>query len=250
MAVVNELNRWLVVVPARLRATRLPRKPLEDLCGKPLVVRVYENLAPLASAGATIVVATDHTDIVTACQTHGVPAVMTDERHASGTDRCFEVAQKHNLPFILNVQGDEPFVNTEDLLALMRMTERDQRADITTLVYSTTDRKDLANPNVVKVAVGANQYALYFSRSAIPHTREPAQLNPSFLRHVGVYAFRKEALQRFCSLPPGVLEQTEKLEQLRALENQMLIKVHPASSLTIGIDTPAELEAARAYFKK
>ncbi len=250
MTTNNEFRDWLVVIPARLQAVRLPRKPLQDLCGKPLIVRVYENLAPLAQKGATLIVATDHQDILDVCAQHGVQATLTSSHHTSGTERCFEVAKQHTRSLVMNVQGDEPFIGVPDLEALMRMTAQDSRVEMSTLVFTTAGSQEWTNPNVVKAVISADNHALYFSRAPIPHHREPAERTPTFYRHLGVYAFRKDALQRFCLMAPGALEQTEKLEQLRALENNMRIKVHLASTLSIGIDTPEDLEAARAYFQR
>ncbi len=243
------LQDWLVVVPARLHSMRLPQKPLQDLGGKPLIVRVAENLQPLCAQGANLVVATDDDQIASICQKNNLNAMMTDSKHSSGTDRCAEVAAKHpQAKYILNVQGDEPFIKPTDLLALMRATAEDTQTDIGTLAFATSSEREFGNPNVVKVVCDANNYAVYFSRAAIPHPRDGG--TPNYWRHIGVYAFRREALRRFCKLAPGKLEQIEKLEQLRALENQMRIRIHPATQLTIGIDTPEDLEAARAYFKR
>jgi 3-deoxy-manno-octulosonate cytidylyltransferase (CMP-KDO synthetase) len=247
----QSLESWLVVVPARLGSERLPRKPLQDLGGVPLVARVCRNLAPLVQAGATLRVATDSPEVVRACAAHGFTAVMTAPSHPSGTDRCHEAAQGLAHPYVLNVQGDEPFVDTGDLQALCTAMLQRPDTPMGTLAFAAQDAGAAKDPNVVKAAVSAAGYALYFSRSCIPFARDAAaagHVPPRFWRHIGVYAFRREALAAFCALPPAELEQIEKLEQLRALANGWRIFVQPATRLTHGIDTPQDLEAARAHF--
>jgi 3-deoxy-manno-octulosonate cytidylyltransferase (CMP-KDO synthetase) len=239
-------NNWLIVIPARLSSTRLPKKPLADLAGKPLVVRVYDRLKPLLDKGADVVVATDSDLVMKACAEHRVLAVMTALEHQSGTDRCAEVARKRPKPFIMNVQGDEPFVHCEDLERLAQlMVERQGRMG--TMMHHNTRAADYANPNCVKLVVNDAQQALYFSRSPLPYHRVP-QVFQSFWQHLGVYAFAAETLQQFCSLPQHPLELAESLEQLRALGHNIPIIVSIADHPAIGIDTPEDLEAARARF--
>lgn len=239
-------NNWLIVIPARLSSTRLPEKPLADLCGKPLVVRVYERLKPLADKGADVVVATDSERVMDACRQHQVPCVMTDAAHQSGTDRCAEVARKRPKAFVMNVQGDEPFVNTQDLEALARlMSERG--AGMGTMMHKNSRRADYDNPNCVKLVVNDAHQALYFSRSPLPYYRAP-QTFTYFWQHLGVYAFASDTLQKFCTLPQHALELAESLEQLRALGHNIPIVVSVADHPAIGIDTPEDLEAARARF--
>lgn len=247
----SRLNQWLFVVPARLGSERLPRKPLQDLAGKPLVVRVADNLAPLVKKGAALVVATDSPEVLSVCQKHGVPAVITRADHPSGTDRTAEAAQPERRPFIMNVQGDEPFVDPEDLLRLAAAMEERPDADIGTLVYQSRDQKLAADPNAVKALRRLDGYALYFSRHGVPYDRGATarrHLPEVFWHHMGVYAFRREKLQEFVKLKPSPLELAEKLEQLRALENGWSIYLQPAQSFARGIDTPEDLEAARARF--
>jgi 3-deoxy-manno-octulosonate cytidylyltransferase (CMP-KDO synthetase) len=239
-------NNWLIVIPARLSSTRLPQKPLADLAGKPLVVRVYERLKPLLDQGADLVVATDSQLVMDACQQHRVPSVMTDPGHQSGTDRCAEVARLRPRPFIMNVQGDEPFVHCGDLEALARLMT-DQRAGMGTMMHRNNRASDYENPNCVKVVVNDAHQALYFSRSPLPYHRAP-QTFQSFWQHLGVYAFSADTLQKFCALPQHPLELAESLEQLRALGHNIPIVVSIADHPAIGIDTPEDLEAARARF--
>lgn len=242
------LSRWLVVVPARLKSERLPNKPLADLGGKALIVRVYENLKPLRELGANVIVAVDHESTASACANAGVPWIMTSENHPSGTDRCCEVAQANSsYPMILNVQGDEPFVNCQDLITLMAAMDS-QKHPMGTLGITVHDWNEYQNPNTAKIALAEDNTAIYFSRAPIPFDRE-ADRNKThqcnFTKHIGVYAFRRESLLQFCEYPPSQLEQIEKLEQLRAVSHGWKIFVAQATSHSIGIDTPEDLESAR-----
>lgn len=247
----NNINwrEWLLVIPARLDARRLPRKPLQDLCGKPLVVRVFENLLPLKQLGATITVATDHDDIYTACTKADVPVVMTSDRHLSGTDRCFEVSRSTEHPFIMNVQGDQPFLSLqslEDLASCLRTYGKDAMA---TLVQPSRDRKAFENPNCVKVVQDHSKQALYFSRSCIPYLRDQTEGAFQFYHHIGIYAFTRDSLAQFCGWPAGYLEKLEKLEQLRALENGMPIILTDTNSNPQSIDTEDDLKKARELWR-
>lgn len=245
------MSAWLIVVPARLGSERLPRKPLADLGGRPLIVRTCENLAPLAAAGARIVVATDSPEVYEACTGAGIACETTRADHQSGTDRCWEVASRYPHELIMNVQGDEPFAPTPDLISLAQEFAARSEADIGTLVFSTTDQTAAADPNVVKAVGTSSGWALYFSRATIPYDRDSQTRShrpARFWQHLGVYAFRRRRLQAFVALPPSPLETTEKLEQLRALENGWRILLHEARTHARGIDTPADLEAARARF--
>jgi 3-deoxy-manno-octulosonate cytidylyltransferase (CMP-KDO synthetase) len=219
---------------------------LADLAGKPLVIRVYDRLKPLVNKGADVVVATDSQLVMDACQKHQVPSVMTDAAHQSGTDRCAEVARKRPKPFIMNVQGDEPFVHCGDLEALARMMT-EHNAGMGTMMHRNNKRSDYDNPNCVKVVVNDAQQALYFSRSPLPYYRAP-QTFAYFWQHLGVYGFSADTLQKFCSLAQHPLELAESLEQLRALGHNIPIVVSVADHPAIGIDTPEDLEAARARF--
>lgn len=246
---LQSLQDWLVVIPARLGSERLPRKPLADLAGKPLIVRVAENLAALKAAGASLLVATDADEVMAACRSQGIPAAMTAAHHVSGTDRCAEAAAKHSHPFILNVQGDEPFVSVEALNSLMEAMVQRQDADMGTLVVPSTDLSIAADPNVVKAVRAHTGFALYFSRAPLPYDRTKhagGNLPRHFYQHLGVYAFRRERLKDFVALGPSPLELTEKLEQLRALEAGWRLWLEPTPHGARGIDTPEDLEAARA----
>lgn len=240
-------DQWLIVIPARLKSTRLPEKPLADLAGKPLVIRVHERLLPLAQQGAEVVVATDSEKIIAVCEKAGVRAVMTREDHVSGTARCHEVAETlRQRTFVMNVQGDEPFVNTDDLSRLKDAMQGAGSPPMGTLVYENHEEKEFQNPNCVKALRDRSGKAIYFSRAPIPYHRgEPFK---SFLQHVGVYAFRREALTQFCQWPASRLEVLESLEQLRAIDNGMPIVLVNAKHPSIGIDTPEDLQHARKKF--
>ena len=246
---VESMADWLVVIPARLNSQRLPRKPLADLAGKPLIVRVFENLSPLRKMGAEVIVATDNNAIVHVCEEYKIPVRMTGAHHKSGTDRCWEVAQPLQKPYILNVQGDEPFMNVSDLITLCQRATNQENFQLATLGFLQTNPDDLQDPNVVKIVINRRNEALYFSRASLPYDRDHSSADrPSFWQHMGVYAFSRDALRAFCQLPPGILEGREKLEQLRALENGMSILIVKAETLSHGIDTEADLEAARERY--
>ena len=241
-------DKWLIVIPARLASSRLPEKPLANLAGRPLVLRVFDRIRPLADLGASMVVATDHEKIRDVCQKAGVPVRMTREDHQSGTDRSAEVAKDSDRSYILNVQGDEPFIDLDDLRKLMSYMEGSASRQMGTLVYRNHSEEDFHDPNVVKVVVAAGETALYFSRAPIPYRRADAGGPEGFWQHLGVYAYRREMLQNFCAMKPGLLEMTERLEQLRALERGECIHVVEASHRTIGVDTLQDLLRAERSF--
>jgi 3-deoxy-manno-octulosonate cytidylyltransferase (CMP-KDO synthetase) len=242
-------KEWLIVIPARLKSERLPNKPLLDLGGKPLIVRVVENLQPLKDIGVQIVVAVDHEETHKVCREHGIDSIMTSLSHKSGTDRCAEVARKFGArKFVLNVQGDEPFISCDDLINLAKLMSS-QKPPMATLACSSTNNEDYRNPNVVKVVVSDKDEALYFSRAPIPFDRDGMQVaNPEIrhLQHQGIYAFTQESLMKFCQLPQSTLEQVEKLEQLRALAAGWKILVTKSSFKSLSIDTPDDLMRAKA----
>ena len=234
----------LAVIPARLGATRLPRKPLRLLGGLPLVIRVYEHVCALRVADRCIV-ATDDLEVLTVCAAHNVPAVLTAASHASGTDRVAEVVRGEAdamVDVILNVQGDEPFVARDALVGAVDIV-RTGMADIgTAAVRASNDI--LGRPDVVKVVCTDAGRALYFSRASIPFLRDTADqhIRASLVRqHVGVYAYTPHALATWVQLPPHPLELCERLEQLRPLAHGLTIGVAEASVAEGGIDTEADL---------
>lgn len=249
----DKLDQWLCVIPARLGSTRLKEKALADLGGKPLVVRVYERTAPLRTLGAEVVVATDDERIIAACKAHHVPAVMTSVSHQSGSDRCFEVASKSQRPWVLNIQGDEPFFEVADLLKLTELMMRRPFVGMGTLAVAMSDETLFQDPNIVKVVVSEDQRALYFSRAPIPYHKGHGggtASRVSFHAHVGIYAFRREALGDFIRFPKSKLESCESLEQLRALENGMEIIVEIAAKMPLNINTEEDLRQASEVFSR
>jgi 3-deoxy-D-manno-octulosonate cytidylyltransferase len=235
----------LVVIPARFQSSRFPGKPLADLAGKPLIVRVVEN-AHKIKGPATVIVATDDERIFAAVTNAGYQAEMTGD-HATGTDRIGEVAARHSAGVILNLQGDEPLLDPTDADKLIEAMLADDSIDIGTLAHPFTPVDDWTDPNTVKVIVDQRQRALYFSRAPIPghFPGGPVFGSKVARRHVGIYAFRRSALEMFLALERTPLEMAEGLEQLRALENGMQIKVLEISRAPVGVDTPEDLEKVR-----
>ncbi len=234
----------LILLPARMAATRLPGKPLADIAGLPMIVHVLRR-AQAAKLGE-VVVATDDESIVAAVEKAGGRAVMTRADHVSGSDRIYEaleiVDSRRRAEIIVNVQGDLPTLATGDLTAAVELL-KDKAVDIGTIAAEIEKKADRTNPNVVKV-VGSpisprRLRALYFTRVPAPSGDGP------LYHHIGLYAYRRKALARFAKLPPSPLEQREKLEQLRALEAGLRIDVAIVDSVPLGVDTPEDLEAAR-----
>jgi 3-deoxy-manno-octulosonate cytidylyltransferase (CMP-KDO synthetase) len=228
----------LFVIPARFGSTRLPGKPLLSETGRPLVVHVLENAARARSADR-VVVATDDERILAAVRDAGGEAVLTSPDHRSGTDRVAEAARGLPGGVVVNVQGDEPELDPEHLDRLVAALDADPEAGIATLAAPAGPGDD-ASPHVVKVVVAGSGRALYFSRSPIPYHRDEAVPR---LRHAGVYAFRREALEAFVRTPPTPLERAESLEQLRALESGVAVKVVVVDRVAPGIDTPEDYAA-------
>ena len=228
--------RSLGVVPARLASTRLPRKVLREIAGKPLLVWVVEAARACPQLDE-VLVATDAEEVAAVCAARGIRWEMTSPELTSGTDRIHAVAQKIDADIYVNLQGDEPLLKPEHITALLKPFERESVAVSTLKVRCTPE--NIANPNAVKVVTAADGRALYFSRATIPHDRDGS--GAEYWKHIGLYAYRKAALQRFPSLPASALEQTERLEQLRFLENGISIHVEPTEHDTIGVDTEDDL---------
>jgi 3-deoxy-manno-octulosonate cytidylyltransferase (CMP-KDO synthetase) len=246
---------FTVIIPARLASTRLPNKPLADLGGKPMVVRVAERARE--SGAARIIVATDHDDIASACAAHGVEACMTDASHQSGSDRIAEVARKIGLApdaVVVNLQGDEPLIDPALLSACAARIAPD--VPMATCAHPIVDSADAFNPNVVKVVLDKHGRALYFSRATIPwhrdgFARSREQLPEGYvpLRHIGLYAYSNAFLQAYPKLEVSPLEQIEALEQLRVLWHGYPIAVHVTGSAPqAGVDTPEDLARVRQLF--
>jgi 3-deoxy-manno-octulosonate cytidylyltransferase (CMP-KDO synthetase) len=238
-------QRIAVIIPARFASERLPGKPLADICGKPMVVRVLERVKR-ARVVERALVATDDERIANAVREHGGEVVMTSEHCASGTDRVAEAARSLPEEFgvIFNVQGDEPLIEPI-ALELLAGAFRDDAVKMATLVYALPPT-ELQKPQVVKVVRSRKHDALYFSRSPIPMVRDGGR--HEYLGHVGIYGFRREFLQEFSKLPPTPLERAERLEQLRALEYGVPIRVVATPYRGFGVDTPEDLERARTSF--
>jgi 3-deoxy-manno-octulosonate cytidylyltransferase (CMP-KDO synthetase) len=245
---------FTVVIPARMASSRLPNKPLADIAGLPMVVRVAQRAAQ--SQAQQVVVAADDARIVQACQLHGVTALLTRQDHLSGSDRLAEACQLLGLgseDVVVNVQGDEPLIRPEliDEVALL-LTQRPE-ASMSTAAHAIGSLQEFMNPNVVKLVMDARQMALYFSRAPIPWWRDgsldgsmPTLPNPAPLRHIGIYGYRAGFLSLFPSLPPAPLETMESLEQLRALWHGHRIAVHVTDQAPgPGVDTPEDLERVR-----
>ena len=230
------------VIPARYQSSRFPGKPLALIDGRLLVERVFER-ARAAKRLSRLLVATDDERIAAAVASFGGEAVMTSPAHATGTDRLAEVARMVVADIFVNIQGDEPLLDPLDIDRLVDSVDSDSATDFATLVEPLRDPKDAANPNIVKVVCDAQGRALYFSRSAIPHVAPGADRFGSgpWLRHVGLYAYRRKFLLEFASWKPGVLEEIEGLEQLRALERGRTISVVAARGRYHGVDTPADV---------
>jgi 3-deoxy-manno-octulosonate cytidylyltransferase (CMP-KDO synthetase) len=235
---------FAIVLPARYQSTRFPGKPLAVISGKPLIQWVYERARGVAGSGR-VVVATDHDGIAAAVRDFGGEAVITTGDHRTGTDRVAEVARKLDADIIVNLQGDEPVFPAGLVEQMVAAVESDASIDIATACHAIVDENEFNNPNIVKVVVGAKGRALYFSRSPIPHRLgEKNGMKPEAIgyRHVGIYVFRRESLIRFSELPPTPLELSESLEQLRALENDMVIRVVRTTQFTVGVDVPGDVK--------
>ena len=233
----------IAVVPARYGSSRLPAKALAEIAGVPMVVRVWRQ-ASKASSFSRVVVATDDERIAAPVRDAGAEAVMTSAAHLSGTDRIAEVARLIHADVFVNVQGDLPFIEPADLDALVAPMRADATIAMATLATPIIDALEWNNPSVVKVVCGADGNALYFSRSPIPHMRDGG-MPKNALRHIGVYAYRRDFLMKFAALPEGVLERVEKLEQLRALEHGYTIRVVASVKPSLEVDTAADLARAR-----
>lgn len=245
----------IVAIPARIGSTRLPAKALADICGEPMVVRVWRRCSR-ALGGATTIVATDDERICAAVRAAGGTAVLTSPVHASGTDRIAAAVRGEDCDLVVNVQGDEPFVESAPLEALVAAFSGAAPPEAATLATPIRDAADLLNPAVVKVLVGRDGYAVYFSRHPIPW-REGVQDHGAgggagavdtagYLRHIGIYAFRPAFLQRFTALEPTFGEQSERLEQLRILEHGHRIRVVITPWEALAVDTREDLDRARA----
>lgn len=230
----------LAVIPARWASTRLPGKPLAMLAEKPLIQHVYQRVFA-AGVFNEVIVATDDERIKAAVEVFGAKAEMTAKDHKSGTDRVWEVCSRHNFEVVVNIQGDEPFIDKKILRDLAELMQN-ENIPAASLMHKISANED--DPNRVKVVIDKNFNALYFSRAKIPFNRDNDN-KVEYWGHIGVYAFRREILKKFVNLPVSKLEKIEKLEQLRLLENGIKIRMLPVEYNGLGIDTPEDLAKAQ-----
>ncbi|MDP3700965.1 MAG: 3-deoxy-manno-octulosonate cytidylyltransferase [Hylemonella sp.] len=259
---------FTVLIPARLASTRLPNKPLADIAGLPMIVRVAQRVSSGLSAATRVVVAGDSAEILQACQRHGVEAVLTRVDHPSGSDRLAEACDLLGLAddaLVVNVQGDEPLIDPALVSAVAGLLHQRPEASMSTAAHPIHELADFVNPNVVKVVLDAHDLALYFSRAPIPHWRdqpkppggradgfaqgESSLPSPSPLRHIGIYGYRAGFLRQFPKLAQAPIEVTEALEQLRAMWHGHRIAVHVTQQAPgAGVDTPEDLARVRRLF--
>ena len=234
----------IIVIPARYKSTRFPGKVLVDLKGKPIIQYVYEQCLKSKLANK-VIIATDHQIVVDICQTFTKDVIMTSEHHQSGTDRIAEVVSQFPSENVVNIQGDEPFISPCLVDSLFEALKANIHPMVT--AYHRIDNfEELDNPNIVKVIFDSNQDAIYFSRFSIPYLRPPLTFKDMpFYRHIGVYGYKSEFLQSYVKMPHSSLEKAEQLEQLRVIEAGYKIKLIETADISIGIDTPNDLELAK-----
>lgn len=237
----------VAIIPARKASTRFPDKLMKMFLGCPIVINVYENVKKVDSIDECIIAA-DSDEIINMCRQYNAKAVLTDINHKSGTSRITEVAKNIEADIIINVQGDEPLVDESVLKPLIECFN-DKNVDIATLKFLIEENDFIKDENAVKVVSDINDYAMYFSRAAIPFIRSGNTFKPKYYKHIGVYAFRKEALLKIENLPLCEYENSEKLEQLRWLYNGFKIKVIETKTFLHGVDTKEDLEYLKKYVK-
>ncbi len=238
----------MILIPARLGSTRFPEKVLADIGGYPMVIAT----AKAVEGVDRVAVATDSHKVMEICSSYGIKAVMTSSGHTSGTDRINEAAARLGLDeneTVINVQADEPFIEPEAIERLKDLVHKQAKEESVMVcsLYKKIPPADAKNPNIVKVVTDKSGFALYFSRSHIPYDREGGY--EEYKGHIGIYGFRRKMLERFCSLPPSLLENTEKLEQLRALSHGFKIAMCEVETESFGIDTPEDLQKALQRLK-
>jgi len=235
------------MIPARFEASRFPGKLMKDLAGKSVILRTYEATKN-SNLFDEVYVVTDSTVIFDEIRSNGGKAIKSKKAHESGSDRIAEAIENIDADIVVNVQGDEPFTKKEPLLKLLEVFKQDSQneIDIASLMIKIDDKAEINNPNNVKVVTNERNFAMYFSRSAIPYPREESLA--IYFKHIGIYAFRKEALLKFTKLPMNRLEAIEKLENLRFLAHGLKVKMVETDQMAIGIDSPEDLEKANAIF--
>jgi 3-deoxy-manno-octulosonate cytidylyltransferase (CMP-KDO synthetase) len=242
-------RKFLGVIPARLHSSRFPGKVLAPIASKPMIQHVYERASQARYLSSTII-ATDDEEVFAAARKFGALVRMTRTDHASGTDRVAEVASAEHADLIVNIQGDEPLIDPEAIDAAILPLAHDSEIVMGTLKKRIEDPREISDPNVVKVVTDHAGDAIYFSRCAIPYQRDSCAASPaSYFKHIGLYVYRRDFLLGYSMLPVGPLEQAERLEQLRALENGYRIRVVETEYDSLGVDTPADLERVSQWFE-
>ena len=237
------MSKTAIIIPARYNSKRLQGKPLIKVCDKPIIQWVWERAIQVKSADE-VIIATDNQEIYDCAKAFGAKVEMTSENHKCGSDRIVEVAEKYpEFSYIINLQGDEPMINTECVEEVIKQIKEDSSADIATLLSPIGKDEDLEDPNMVKCVKDINGYAMYFSRSKIPYERNYGIA--SFYKHIGIYAYKRESLFKMTKMEQPEIEQAESLEQLRALYNGMRIKTSVVDYNSIGIDTLEDLNEFR-----
>jgi len=238
------MNQTAIIIPARYGSSRLEGKPLLEACGKPIIQWVWEKGSKCKDIDR-VIIATDDERIFNACKKFGAEVEMTSTNHKSGSDRIAEVASRHpEIGYIINVQGDEPLIEPDNIELVRKGVVEDASADISTLVREIKDEEEVNNPNLVKCVFDLNGYAMYFSRSKIPYERTVGK--SKFYGHLGIYGYKKEALFKMTKLSQTPYEMAESLEQLRALQNGMKIRVSVVENVPVGIDTIEDFNKFKA----
>jgi len=236
----------MIIIPARIGSSRFPNKVLADIGGMPMVIRTAKAVESIDN----VVIATDSQEVIAIAKEHGIDAVLTSESHQSGTDRIYEAAQKLQLDedeIIINVQGDEPFIEIDVVQGIYNLTQKNKHNEriMMNSCYKTISNPEADNPNIVKVVIDSENIALYFSRAKVPYPRD--HHFDAYKGHLGIYGFTVKSLRNFCMLAPAPLEDIEKLEQLRALYHGYEIAMIEVNTESFGIDTPEDLEKALKY---
>ncbi len=240
----------LGVIPARFASTRFPAKVLAQIGGKPMIEHVWRK-AKRCGHLTDVIIACDHEDVAKAARGFGAQVVMTRRDHPSGSDRIAQAIEHRDGDVVINIQGDEPFIDPLTIDQLAQLFKDDPQCQMGTVIKPISDEKDFLNPNVVKCVVDQQGYALYFSRSPIPYNRNDAwPAGVKRYKHLGLYGYRRECLIQFTKWPKSLLESTEQLEQLRALENGIRIKTVETQSESIAVDTPDDLVKAEQFYQQ
>ncbi len=234
------------VIPARYASTRFPAKVLAKIAGKPMIQHVWQKTSRCKQLDE-VLIACDHEEVFKVAEGFGAKVVMTNPNHPSGSDRIAQVIENLNVGIVLNIQGDEPFIDPQTIDNLAVLLKKDDQCVMGTVIKEITDEADFLNPSVVKCVVDVNGYALYFSRAGIPY---PRNLGTKRYRHLGLYAYRKDFLMKYRTWGKGILENTEELEQLRVLEKGYRIKTVVTTAESIAVDTPEDLKKAEEWFAR